>query len=205
MRLGKVKTTKELRAMETMNFKITNKSYFEMEHGFFKVPNFIYELAEDMGLNRVERDIYMCLIRYANGSNRNPFPSYKILKKYTMVKKNDTIAKAIRRLEELGLIAVISKGTTQGQSNVYKVNYVYPVKAEKTEKVEEVEESNDIDVLKSMCSEPVEITEAQDTPKKKQKGLYTSKKKEAEELTKHFEDVDVISMLEAEASVLDNI
>lgn len=123
--------------------KITKKSYFEMESGYFKAPNFLYELAFEIGLNRVERDIYICLVRYANGSTRNPFPSYKTLKKYTMVKKNDTIAKAIRRLEELGLITVVSKGTTQGKSNVYKVNYVYPVKAETS--ILESDTNNEVD------------------------------------------------------------
>lgn len=104
---------------------INNNSYFKMEKGFCKIPNFFYEICFEMGLTRVQRDIYACLIRFQNGSNRNPFPSYKTLKKYTMVQKNSTIADGIRGLEEKGLIEVISRGQTQGQSNIYKVNYVY--------------------------------------------------------------------------------
>lgn len=112
--------------IETTGAIINDKTYFEMEQGFFKIPNFIYELSYEMGLTRVERDIYLCLIRFQNGSNRNPFPSYKTLKKYTMITRNDTISSGIKGLEEKGLIEVISRGTTQGKSNVYKVNYIYP-------------------------------------------------------------------------------
>lgn len=116
-----------------MVVEIKENQYFEMENGYFKMPNFFYEACYEMGLTRVERDIYACLIRYQNGSNRNPFPSYKTLKKYTLISKNTTIAEGIRGLEEKGLITVISRGSTQGQSNVYKINYLYPVKEEPTE------------------------------------------------------------------------
>lgn len=127
--------------IETTGPIINDKTYFEMEQGFFKVPNFIYELCYEMGLTRVERDIYLCLLRFQNGSNRNPFPSYKTLKKYTMVKKNTTISAGIKGLEEKGLIEVISRGTTQGQSNVYKVNYIYPEVIESTSEDVEVKTS----------------------------------------------------------------
>lgn len=201
-----------------INTKITNKSYFEMESGYFKVPNFLYELAFEMGLNRVERDIYICLVRYANGSTRNPFPSYKKLKKYTMTTRNDTIAKAIRRLEELGLITVISKGTTQGQSNIYKVNYVYPVKVEEpivespkinSKSIEESNELNSIDILKSLCDEANneigDIPEVKEEPKRKQRGLFTSRKKEAVDSVKEYESVDISVMIEENADILDLI
>ena len=134
------------------NVDINNKSYFEMESGYFKAPNFIYEVAHEMGLSRVERDIYICLIRYANGSNRNPFPSYETLRRYTLVKKSNTIAEAIRGLEEMGLITVISRGTTQGQSNVYKVNYIYP--AEPQTATESIKSSEPIKVLPRQKQQP---------------------------------------------------
>lgn len=163
---------------------INDKTYFEMEQGFFKVPNFIYELCYEMGLTRVERDIYLCLLRFQNGTTRNPFPSYKTLKKYTMITRNDTISAGIKGLEEKGLIEVISRGTTQGQSNVYKVNYIYPEVADS--------HSEDVEVKTSPIKNKQNISQKkpqsrQSIPVRRGKHDDIETSKETEERLTYFE------------------
>ena len=104
---------------------ITNKPYAEIEGGFFIVPNNFGLICTELKLKPNDRLIYLCLLRFANNSDRNPFPSYKRIKDYTGISSDNTVSASIKRLEEVGLIAKLHKGTIQGDSNVYQVNYAY--------------------------------------------------------------------------------
>lgn len=106
------------------NIKITDKPYTDLAGGFFIVPNNFGLVMSAIGLKPNDRLIYLTMLRFANNSG-NPFPSYKKIKEYTGISSDNTVSSSIKRLEESGLIEKIHRGTTQGDSNVYKVNYAY--------------------------------------------------------------------------------
>lgn len=104
---------------------ISNKPYTKDSKGFYIMPNELHYQLYEMGLTAQEKLIYECLIRYSNNSENNPFPSYSTLQKFASCGRA-TVSKALRSLQEKGLVEVLSKGNNiTKQSNVYKINYVY--------------------------------------------------------------------------------
>ena len=106
------------------NIIITSKSYAELEGSYFKVHNDIGIILSQLKLKPNDRLIYLTMLRFANNSG-NPFPSYKKLREHTGIASDNTISTSIKRLEEAGLIVKVHRGTTQGDSNVYQINYGY--------------------------------------------------------------------------------
>lgn len=106
------------------NIIINSKSYAELEGNYFKVHNDIGIILSQLNLKPNDRLIYLTMLRFANNSG-NPFPSYKKLREHTGIASDNTISASIKRLEEAGLIIKIHRGTTQGDSNVYQINYGY--------------------------------------------------------------------------------
>lgn len=104
------------------NVIINSKSYAELEGNYFKVHNDIGVILSKLKLKPNDRLIYLTMLRFANNSG-NPFPSYKKLREHTGIASDSTISASIKRLEEAGLIVKLHRGTTQGDSNVYQINY----------------------------------------------------------------------------------
>lgn len=107
-----------------MSITILNKPYTKDSKGFYIMPNELHYLLHEMGLTAQEKLIYECLIRYSNNSENNPFPSYSTIQKFASCGRG-TISKGLKKLEELGLVDILQHGTRQGQSNVYRIKYVY--------------------------------------------------------------------------------
>lgn len=106
------------------HIKITDKPYTKDSKGFYIMPNELHYILYDMGLTTAEKLIYECLIRYSNNSENNPFPSYNTLQKFASSSRA-TVSKSLKNLQSFGLVEVLHKGTKQGDSNIYKINYVY--------------------------------------------------------------------------------
>lgn len=104
---------------------ITNTPYTEMNGGFFILPNWLGLELTKLGVKPTERLIYITLLRFANNSENNPHPGYAKLMEHTGISSTATISACIKNLEKKGLIEKIHKGKRQGDSNIYKVNYVY--------------------------------------------------------------------------------
>lgn len=103
---------------------ISNKPYTKDSKGFYIMPNELHIMLYEMGLTGQEKLIYEALVRYSNNSENNPFPSYSTLQKWASCGRA-TVSKGLKKLQELGLVEVLHKGTRQGDSNIYKINYVY--------------------------------------------------------------------------------
>lgn len=103
---------------------ISNRPYTKDSKGFYIMPNELHYLLYDMGLTAPEKLIYECLIRYSNNSENNPFPSYNTLQKFASCSRA-TVSKSLKNLQSFGLVEVLHRGTKQGDSNIYKINYVY--------------------------------------------------------------------------------
>lgn len=112
--------------MEENRIKITNKPYTKDSKGFYIMPNELHYLLNEMGCNAYDKLIYEAMVRYSNNSENNPFPSYQKLQEWASCSKG-SVSKSIKHLQELGLLEVIHRGTRQGDSNVYRINYVYSI------------------------------------------------------------------------------
>jgi len=100
--------------------------YTEMNGEWFIVPNWLGIELTKLGVKANERLVYMTLLRFANNSENNPFPSYKRIQEHTGIVGRTTLSNCLKNLERVGLIEKTHQGTTQGDSNRYKVNYIYP-------------------------------------------------------------------------------
>ena len=103
---------------------INNRPYTKDSKGFYIMPNELHLLLHEMGCNAYDKLIYEAMVRYSNNSENNPFPSYKKLQEWASCSKG-SVAKSIKHLQELKLLEVLQKGTREGQSNTYKIKYVY--------------------------------------------------------------------------------
>ena len=103
---------------------INNRPYTKDSNGFYIMPNELHLLLHEMGCNAYDKLIYEAMVRYSNNSENNPFPSYKKLQEWASCSKG-SVAKSIKHLQELKLLEVLQKGTREGQSNTYKIKYVY--------------------------------------------------------------------------------
>lgn len=103
---------------------INNRPYTKDSKGFYIMPNELHLLLHEMGCNAYDKLIYEAMVRYSNNSENNPFPSYKKLQEWASCSKG-SVAKSIKHLQELQLLEVLQKGTREGQSNTYKIKYVY--------------------------------------------------------------------------------
>lgn len=112
---------------------ICSTSYTNMDGEFFIIPNWLGIELTKLKVKPNERLIYITLLRFANNSSRNPFPSYKTIQEYTGINSRTTISNSLKRLEDIGLIEKLHKGTIQGDSNIYKVNYIYPSTSNKSQ------------------------------------------------------------------------
>ncbi|WP_289128797.1 helix-turn-helix domain-containing protein [uncultured Clostridium sp.] len=103
---------------------INNRPYTKDSKGFYIMPNELHLLLHEMGCNAYDKLIYEAMVRYSNNSENNPFPSYKKLQEWASCSKG-SVAKSLKHLQELELLEVLQKGTREGQSNTYKIKYVY--------------------------------------------------------------------------------
>lgn len=125
-----------------MNITISNKPYTKDSKGFYIMPNELHYLLNEIGLTAQEKLIYECLIRYSNNSENNPFPSYSTIQRFASCGRG-TISKGLKKLQDLGVIDVLHHGTRQGESNVYKIRYIYDSEAKQkaSEKPQEKEKA----------------------------------------------------------------
>lgn len=167
---------------KTTKIIITNRPYTKDSKGFYIMPNELHYLLYDIGLTAQEKLIYECLIRYSNNSENNPFPSYNTLQKFASCSRA-TVSKSLKNLQSFGLVEVLHKGTKQGDSNIYKINYVY----KNTEASQEATRSP---------QKAFKGSNSTNTPKKKEKAVIPFKRgchdsivtsKEAEDNLKEYE------------------
>lgn len=168
---------------------INNKSYSEMKGNFFIVPNDLGLVLSEMNLKPNDRLIYLTMLRFANNSG-NPFPSYKKIREYTGISSDSTVSSSLKRLEESGLIEKIHRGTTQGDSNVYKVNYAYLEKSETAyRKAQEPQkEIKQVNTPKAPRQQPYKVNEENVVIPFK-RGIHDEivTSKEAQEMLNYFE------------------
>lgn len=105
------------------NIIINNKSYKENGTEFFLVDNRIQKCIAELGLGLPELSVYMFYIRCQN-NKQQARPSMEYILKETPIKSKETVRKAIRNLEKVGLLIQLEKGHS-GKASVYQVNYCY--------------------------------------------------------------------------------
>lgn len=123
------KLSNETYEMEDKLYAINSKPYSDLKSQYYMVPNWLHFTLTKIGVSPQEKLVYECMLRYANNSNRNPFPSYSRIMEFTGIKSRTTVIKCIQRLIDLGLIIQVRKGGYNlkggNTSNEYKVYYIY--------------------------------------------------------------------------------
>lgn len=184
------------------NVIINNTSYKDNGTEFFLADNKIQKAIKEMGLGLAELSVYLFYIRCQN-NRKQARPTMEYIMKETPIKSKDTVRKAIRNLERVGLLVQLEKGHS-GKASVYQVNYVY-YKEDKTPQEEQ-----------QPITESIIDIEVKKTPKKKQQpqgNIYTSRgkhecvmtSKEAQERLAEIESIDWETMMEDAADILDRI
>lgn len=107
------------------NIIIIEKPFSDLKQEFYYIPNWLHDVFTDIGLKPTERLVYECLLRFGHNSKNPIKPSYDRISKFTGVKNRSSISKALKRLQEYGLVKVIHKGVTQGDSSIYKIYFPY--------------------------------------------------------------------------------
>ena len=181
------------------NIDINNKSYKDNGTEFFLADNRIQRAIKELGLGLAEVSVYLFYIRCQN-NRQQARPTMEYIMKETPIKSKDTVRKAIRNLERVGLLVQLEKGHS-GKASVYQVKYAYYREQEEpqtaTESIKHVED------IKPLPKKKQQPQGKLFTSRGKHESIVTSK--EAKERLAEVQGVDWATKLEDEACVLDRI
>lgn len=93
-------------------------NYNELEEGYFKAPDFIFQPQLSLSLNARYIFIYLCRRANKKGASH---PSLDRMSRDTKIKSHTTLRKALRELEQSGFIEIL-KPKRRCDSNTYVIN-----------------------------------------------------------------------------------
>lgn len=83
--------------------------------GWTAIPNILLERQQALGLNSLDLNIVMILLKHAWKADDKPFPTKRVIAEL-VGRDGSTVRKAIQRLEEKGLIKRVKQMRNYGQT-----------------------------------------------------------------------------------------